>query len=113
MIIKAHLGDGVWGMWEAEFDVTFLGHHCFIDVPVGDHDYWSDERFPLPGPEGLIHVHHTEASDDRGLDGGDSPKVGHVMRWVRWRTEGQTHLLITDGPVYICNDQGDTIEALR
>lgn len=113
MIVKAHLGDGHWGLWEAEFDLTFLGHNCFIDVPVvheenTDHDYWSDDRFPLPGPEGLIHVHYTQSRDD-----GDPPKDMHLMRWVRWYTAGQTHLLITDGPVYICNDRGDTIEALR
>lgn len=43
----------------------------------------------------------------------DKNKV--FVRWVEWQhpETGEHMMLITDRSVFICNDQGDTVEALK
>lgn len=110
MLIKAHRGDGVYDLYEAD-RVSFLTQGCAIEIPAGHHPFSEDERFPS-GWE-FCHVVYP---DDQVLrpDGPDSEAI-RLVRWVQWfhPTREECHLLVTDGAVYICNEQGDTIEALR
>lgn len=116
MIVKAYQGDGRWQLWSAT-DLEFLGQPTMIEVPDGDHAYSEDDRFP----KGWEYLHHLRTQDpyEEG-ESGDSEHPGTTRRfrferWVKWTdpADGERHILVTDGPVYICNDDGQTIEALR
>jgi hypothetical protein len=111
MIIKAYAGDGQWNLYEGT-DVEYLGAGSLVQVTEGDHELQRDERFPLTGDD-VVHFLQTGAvlDDSHATDG-----PYRLMRWVKWfdhRDRTRRTVLITDGDVFICNDRGDTIEALR
>lgn len=112
MIVKAYKGDGEWQLWQADFELQFLGGNTEIWVAEHDHDYWVDERFPTDDVDMLLHV-----NDPNGLrapaKNGDLSEPGVFVRWVKWYTSPQTFMLVTNGPIYILNDEGRTIEALH
>lgn len=110
MIVKVHDRDATWEMWEAD-ELRFLGPHQVIEVPTkhndraGDFTYGEDERFPYADTYHVVELFDTDA-EGRPVD-------ARFVRWVWWRdVKGEMHLLITDGPVYICNSRGDTVESL-
>jgi hypothetical protein len=108
MIIKAYAGDGVWNLYEGT-DVEFLGDSNYVQLAEGDPDL---QHFPLTGDDVVIVIKAGAALDDNHAK--DGPY--RLVRWVKWfdnRDRTRRTVLITDGPVYICNDRGDTIEALR
>jgi len=111
MIIKAYAADGAWNLYEGT-DVEYLGDSNYIQLAEGDHDLQADDRFPLTGDD-IVHLLQTGAvlDDSHAKDG-----PYRLVRWVKWfdhRDRTRRTVLITDGPVYICNDRGDTVEALR
>lgn len=117
MLVKVHCGDGVYDLYEAE-GLSFLGQGCALEIPAEEdmeergHRFSVDERFPAG--QDCTHVVYTApplAPSDR--DAGD-PRI-RLVRWVAWYTPGkdEKHLLVTDGPVFLCNERGDTVEALR
>ena len=112
-IIKAYEGDGAWALWEAD-RVSLLGPNQTVEVELDD-----DGRPQIAGDQ----IPSTGANDERyvltpgavnRLDGSDeSPRQVRYMRWIEWDLAGAHTLLVTDGPVFVCNDRGDTVEALR
>jgi hypothetical protein len=115
MIIKAYAGDGSWNLYEGT-DVEYLGPQNYVHVsfPDGREDggYSTDERFPTTGDD-VLHIIHSGAvlADSHATDG-----PYRLMRWVKWfdhRDRTRRTVLITDGPVFICNDRGDTVESIR
>lgn len=118
MIVKAYTGDGCWEMWQALGSVQFLGHHTEIavkvlDPDILDHDFWADARFPTDDV-GMMMFHPVgQAFCEGGTD--QDTTCTRFFGWVKWYDTGasDTLMLVTDGPVYICNDAGDTIEAIR
>lgn len=109
MIVKAYSGDGSWELFEAE-RISFLGQGSAVEVPEDDHAFHEDGRFPLGWS--ALHFRDTREPHRPDPDSGDVPF--RLMRWVMWFDphDDECHLLVTDGPVYICNDSGDTVEAL-
>jgi len=88
MLIKAYTHDGSWQLHEAESSVTFKHGVAWTDVEEKREDDWDFYHQPTP--------------------------QGSVWRWVSWTDPlGSTHLLASAAAVYICNDSGDTVEALR
>lgn len=111
MLVKAHSNDwtegpACWELYEAHSDLRYLSRDQVIDVPVGDYDFSEDTRFPYSNITHVTTLHKTDAVGNK--------QPNYHLRWVLWRdADGQLHKLITDAPVYILNDRGDTIEALR
>lgn len=110
MLVKAARGDGSWEMFEAPSGLSYLGTHNLIAVPDGDHDFFEDERFPHAE---RIHV----LTQDAIVLGDSTSKQDTILvRWVRWEnqdSEPWSELLVSAHPVYVCNERGDTVEALR
>lgn len=111
MIVKICARDATWEMWEAADEIRFLGPHSVIEVPTQHHDqagefcYGEDDRFPYADHYHVIELFDTDAEG--------RPVPERFVRWVSWRdVRDQQHTLITDGPVYICNSRGDTVENL-
>lgn len=113
MIVKAYADDGRWDLWEGE-RMSFLGQGNAISVDDVEHRYSDDIRFP-DGWE-YFHLYRigTPLCDPVTVEDPD-PQAFRLVRWVKWfdPREGEWHLLVSDGPVFICNDRGDTVEALR
>lgn len=112
MIVKAASGGGAWEMWEATHELRFLGPQNVIAVPskhspkVGGYAYGEDTRFPWADSHHVIELFDTDAEGN--------PVDELFVRWVTWRDRNdRPHILITDGPVYICNERGDTVERLQ
>lgn len=106
MIVKAARGNGQWQLWQADFELQFLGHNSGVVVPSTDPDLWDHEHIPTDDVDRLIFL------DPEGWTR-KSDAVEMMVRWVKWYTSPETHLLVTNGPVYILNDDGQTIEALH
>lgn len=105
MYVKAGTGDGCWQIWGARPDVEFVGRHSMLAVPVDDHDLWDDDGFPTDD------VHRITFLAVEDPDGDD-----RLVRWVKW-TDPDDHpdtrrMLVTDGPVYLLDGSGQTVEAL-
>lgn len=103
LLIKAHHpADDSFEFFEAAGDLLFLDGGATVAISAGDDNSLSDHRFPQAA---WTHVVFTEPGE---------PGQSRYVRWIRWRdVGGDSHRLITDAAVYICNDRGDTIEALR
>lgn len=112
MYVKANTGGGHWDLYEAE-RISFLGQGSAIEVPDADHAYSEDDRFPN-GWEylHLLRVHEPLRAPRQ--DDGDIPPPFRLVRYVRWfdPRADECHLLVTDGPVFIMNAEGRTIEAM-
>jgi hypothetical protein len=111
MIIKAYAGDGAWNLYEGT-DVEYLGDSSHVHLTEGDDELQTDERFPLTGDDVVVVIKAGAALNDDREEGGPY----RLVRWVKWfdrRDRTRRTVLITDGPVYICNDRGDTVERLR
>jgi hypothetical protein len=116
MIIKANVGEGGWRLFDDASQVEFLDRQSHIVVAEGDHDFKSDERFPSPSngdANHLIHVVQLQEPIQNTHFQGYGTEPYRLMRWVTWRTGTTYHSLITDSEVFILNDQGATVEALR
>lgn len=110
MMIKANIGNGEWKLFQAGTDVEFQSSQKFTDVePDYDYDYWSDDRFPKPDEGGRFYVYYPSYEESGQIM--DNGRIG--VRWVTWVNQDARQTLVTDGPVYILNDQGTTVEALR
>lgn len=139
LLIKTHIGHGVWDLREADTGLKHLGSHNLIGVkaPGADadsesdfpseaggywldpvtqtpmsadtYDFWRDERFPTDGVEEL-HIFVLN-SDAGGKHDDDGP----LLRWVRYTdpNDHRTQMVIANTPIFICNERGDTIESLR
>lgn len=96
---QGHYSDdrGVWQIHQADGDVTFLGRHNLIEISK-NHDFSEDGRFPFGDYFHLEYIF-------------DCPDT-RAVRWVRWEHNEASHVLITDGTVYICNESGKTIETI-
>lgn len=105
MYVKAVCGDGEFDLFEAGTQVSFSTTGVAIP-PEGDHSFLEDERFPQTG---RLHVRELDSLEPVEGPGG----LSRIVRWVRWAQDGHTHLVVTGRPVYILNDQGDTVEALH
>lgn len=105
MLIKTHLGDGNWVMFEAHSELEYLGNNCAIELTVDDDtNLWKDSRFPTHGVD-EIHCWITPDTADM-----NPAFVG----WIKWRDRDWTrHMLVHQHPVFICNDRGDTVESIR
>lgn len=112
MIIKASRGNGQWQLWQADFELQFLGHGTDILVPEDDHDYWDDDRFPTDDVDMLIHVDDPNGQRAPNAAGHEG-RSDVFVKWVKWYTSPNTMMIVTNGPVYILNDEGRTIEALH
>lgn len=126
MIIKVPDGEGAWSIFEVEKDLRYTTTVIAFGpddrlVTFEDFDdpdrhlgreeidrgatWFEDERFPSAIESTTVHevAARGKVVDDRVW-----------VRWVSWSdAEDYSHMLVTGSPVYICNDQGDTIEALR
>lgn len=104
LLVKTHVGDGAWKIFEADRDVEWLGSHAMIEIPAhDDHDFWEDERFPTDDT-GTLHMPECHVLEVRS----------RFVHWAKWfDAKGVGHILITSDPIFICNDRGDTIEAIR
>lgn len=111
MLIKIHRGDDVYEMHEG-VRVSFLGQGRAIEIPAEeDHEFSMADRFPVG--QNFTHVVYTTPPIEP-KDTANHPRI-RLVRWVEWYhpERDEKHLLVTDGEVYLCNDRGDTIEALR
>lgn len=109
MLVKAARGDGSWELFEAGSELSYLdSHHQISVLATEDYEYGSDERFPS---RSLTYIFDKGAPVLK-VKGKDDVIL---VRWVRWwcNKRGESMLLITAHAVFICNEQGDTVEALR
>lgn len=108
-LIKSRTGyRGAWETHEAKGPISHLGNNEVVEVRRRDFDLLKDERFPSASSM-TIHVEEWV-----GLDG-DTDSTAFV-RWVLWQCPdviGENHMLVTDQPIFICDEHSSTIEALR
>lgn len=111
MIVKAHDGNGNWHLFEAHWDLTFSGPSVMVEVPV-DYGEQGPEANLDPKSSGghLPYAEYTHVTHIKLVEGDTSTFV----RWVKWLDEDdESHRLITQHEVFICNSEGQTVEALR
>lgn len=114
MFIKAHCGDGVFDVYEGE-RISFLGQGCAVEIPAEEdaeregYHFSVDERFPVG--QDYTHVVYTAPPLEPERDGNRI----RLVRWVQWYhpVREECHLLVSDGEIYLLNERGDTVEALR
>lgn len=107
MIIKTRLNNGAWKVFQG-LDVEYLDRRSKIELPsdlIVD-DILHGEVSGLPSDWDTIHV-------DEPFSTNDSPIT--MGKWVKWEDPetGEINLLVTCNEVYVCNDEGQTLEALR
>jgi hypothetical protein len=114
MFVKFHTGGG-WRIVDAGVDVRHIHQHGRIEVPDGDYDWGraiADGDLPLPTTGEWADVIVVALTSPIADDKHERPY--RLCRWVTWTDHrGGDVLLITDSAVFVCNDRGDTIEALR
>lgn len=111
MLVKAHDGEGNWHLFEAHWDLAFSGPKVLVEVPL---DYGEQGPEANLSPEAcggnLPYAEYTHALVGPYADGSTMT----LVRWVRWLdADNESHRLITQHEVYICNTDGQTVEALR
>lgn len=106
MIVKAATRKGQWQLWQADFELQFLGQNVGTVVDNQDPDFWGHPDIPTDDVDRLVFVDPEEFIST-------NEHVEMMVRWVKWYTSPETWMLVTTGPVYILNDEGRTIEALH
>lgn len=112
MLIKAHDGEGNWHLYEAHWDLTFSGPSVLVEVPVRDDGKNGPEAdLGYDANDGrLPAAEYTHALVGPIRDG----STFTLVRWVRWLDEyDESHRLVTSHEVFVCNSEGQTVEALR
>lgn len=118
MLIKHHVGHGAWHLHEAHDGIEYSGPHITFEVyakskdgpryqlEVADgSDFWSAHLDQIPR-------HDCEAEVVLlSLHGNPQRTYVRLMSWING--SGERELLVTDAPVFVCNEHGDTVEALR
>lgn len=129
MMIKWHEGNGRWRLAEVADNLRFQTGHTVYEVEVRHAATNSPTGVPPPmrdvslwvidcSPEQLWLDHA-----DHGLPHWDEIETAIVseqpdgrafVRPFSWvAPDGTTRALITDAPVFVLNDKGDTIEVVR
>jgi hypothetical protein len=105
------LADGAWVLHQTDTNVRFLGSGSRIEITGEDHDVVEDVNLPRPiDPDGWHTIHTVLTSP---VLASSEHRDHRLCSWVAWTKDGEDHLLITDSPVFICNDEGKTVEAIR
>lgn len=120
LLVKTYAGDGVWDLYEAYDQVTYLGPNCVVDIPAeaadavpGEAGHWSaldDQRFP---DAAIVHA-CIGTQTPHVVGGTDEPDRKRILvGWATWRDpEGRLHLLVHDDRTFIMNGDGETIEVI-
>lgn len=115
LLVKALAENDAWEVFEAHKHLRYLGNRYFIEIPIFvndnaylEHDIGRVTTDQLP-PADITHFTCLMNPNDQDVE-----TTKGLFHWVTWRDQfDETHRLVTDGPVYICNERGDTIESLR
>lgn len=116
LLVKHHVGHGAWHVHETFGGLEFTGPHVLTEIlasPTGGRyglstpdgrDFWAAEMDRLPRHDLEAEVVLVSLSEE-----------GRTwVRWVSWLNErGERELLVTDAPVYLMNERGNTVESLR
>lgn len=112
MLVKAHDGDGNWSLYEAHWDLTFSGPKVLVEIPVDYDEAGRPEANTDPKAcgERIPYAEYSHVTPIKIIEGDTIT----LVRWVRWLDENdESHRLITQHEVFICNADGQTVEALR
>lgn len=126
MLVKWHVGKGMWRVEEAHSDLRYplstVTHEVTVETrdDMSGQSLWTTEgrdagswfdAVDLPHPwwdDVIVNVISARGESDVG----EGVRLGRAfVHTLSWRdADGKVTLLVTDAPVFIMNERGDTVD---
>lgn len=115
LLVKAKAKNDAWQLFEAHEDLRYLNKFNLIEIPVfkNTNGYYEFDIGQVPEEQlPPAEVTHFTCLNDPNNERVEREKG--LFRWATWRDGwGETHRVVTDGAIFICNSNGDTIDCLK